>query len=56
MFWGKVVPQFALQPLWVVGQALGQAPSQTWKVKWDVSCLLEQGLERKSRIVLSQIE
>lgn len=49
------MPQFALQPLWVVGHGLGQTSDETCKVKWDFSCLLEQGLGRKSRIVLVKL-
>lgn len=40
---------------WVVGHGLGQTVSETCRVKWDVSCLLEQGLGRKSTIVLVKL-
>lgn len=50
-----MVPQFALQPQGGAWQGLGQTPSETCKVKWEFSCLLEQGLGRKSRIVLVKL-
>lgn len=38
-----------------VWQGLGQTPSETCKVKWEFSCLLEQGLGREGRIVLAKL-